>query len=414
MEFFRVVSPGEAKDIIAKVWKNDSGTEELPVAEAVGRKTSENIYSKEVVPCFDKSTVDGFAVKSQDTFGASESLPACLNVVGQVEMGTSYSEEIKVGESVKVATGGMLPPGADAVVMVEQTEMLDDTTVAINKAVAPGENVISRGEDIAEGDLVIDVGHVLRPQDLGLLAGVGHHKIKVQEKMPVGIISTGDEVVPPEQQVKPGQVKDINTYTLMGSVMAAGGEAHSYGIIADDYSELKKAVELSVANNHLTLISGGSSVGTRDLTWRVLEEISAEQSGILFHGVSIKPGKPILAAQCGGGKLVFGLPGHPASAMIGFQLLVEPLIRKGGYSEDYFPVERTVNAKLTKALASTPGRKDYVRVKLELDSSGQWLAHPVLGKSGLISPMVRADGMCVIPLMAEGIDVGTEVVVTLF
>lgn len=411
MEFFSVITPDEAKKIIANSWHCQRSSIDKPVLDSLGMVLAKDIKSAESVPGFSKSTVDGYAVLAKNTFGASESLPAYLELAGQVEMGKPFGDEISEGKAIKVPTGGMLPPGADAVVMLEQTEEFSDSLLTVLKSVAPGENVILAGEDVELGSIVLAEGHRLKPVDIGLLAAIGETVVAVWEPVKVGIISTGDEIVPPNAPVQLGQVKDINSYTLAGFVKDLGGQATLYGIIPDDYLLLKEAIEKSVAENHITLVSGGSSVGTRDFTWRILEQLG--EPGILFHGISVKPGKPTLAAVAGD-KLVFGLPGHPASALTAFNLLVADLVSWGEYIS--WPLQEEKNkvvAKLSKGIASATGRKDYIPVTVE-NVAGQWLATPLLGKSGLILPIVKSDGYLVIPLHSGGLEPGEQVAVTLW
>jgi molybdopterin molybdotransferase len=411
MDFFTVITPDEAKKTIAANWNCRRQVITKPILECLGMILAEEVTALESVPGFAKATVDGYGVIARNTFGASESLPAYLEISGQVEMGEPYTGKLLEGQGVKVPTGGMLPPGADAVVMFEQTEEMGETLLAVLKSVAPGENVILKGEDAARGAVVLPKGHLLKPVDLGILAAVGQTKVAVWEPVRVGIISTGDEIVPPEQPAGLGQVKDINSYTLSGFVQEAGGQARLYGIIADNYELLKKTIQKSVLENHITLVSGGSSVGTKDFTWRILDELG--EPGILFHGISIKPGKPTLAAVAGE-KLIFGLPGHPASALTAYHLLAAELVKWGGYfNHPLAEAKNKIKAQLTKGIASATGRKDYIPVLLTKDGE-DWLAAPLLGKSGLILPLVKSDGYLVIPLHSGGLEPGDVVSVTIW
>ncbi len=411
MEFFSVISPDDAKQVIADNWRCERKRILKPLTQCLGHILAAPIQARENVPGFAKSTVDGYAVQASSTFGASESLPAYLELVGQVEMGQEYRGSLAAGQGIKVPTGGMLPQDADAVVMFEQVEDVHQSMIAVLKAVAPGENLIVAGEDVTAGAEVLTAGRKLKPVDIGLLAAVGQLEVPVLEPIRVGIISTGDEVVSPDQPVAPGQIKDINSYTLASFVTAAGGEPTIYGIVPDEYDLLKKRIIKSVSENHITLVSGGSSVGTRDFTWRILEELG--EPGILFHGVSIKPGKPTLAAVAED-RLIFGLPGHPASALTAYNLLVDELIRWGQYLEQ--PIEELrnkVTAVLTKGVASAPGRKDYIPVTIQ-QAGEQWKATPILGKSGLILPIIKSDGYMVIPLHKNGMEPGELVTITLW
>ena len=411
VELFKVVTIDEAMKLIASHTQTGQGrTETATLTGALGRRLGAAILSPVDVPGFSRSTVDGFAVMARDTFGASEGLPAYLTVVGEVLMGTAPDTGFGSGQAVKISTGGMLPPGADAVVMVEYTENLDAGTIGVTRPVAPGENVVRKGEDVAAGEVVLPEGHVLRPQDLGILAGVGVSAVEVAALARVGLISTGDEVVPPEAEPGPGQVRDINSYALYGMVAANGGEGTIYGLIKDRFDDLKSALGQALGENDMVLVSGGSSVGTRDMTAQVIQSLG--NPGVLFHGMSLRPGKPTIGAVVHG-KPVFGLPGHPVSAMMVCQLLVAPLVRFGAYPPERDRGAFPVSARLTRNLASGTGREDYVRVRLEWEN-GELVAHPILGKSGLISTMVKAHGLIRIPLDKEGITAGDTVKVYLF
>lgn len=404
---FKVVTVEEAKKSLEPFIKQlNRQKESVPIEKACGRYTSQNITVREDVPGFSRSTMDGFAVNSVDTFGASAAMPAYLEVAGEVKMGEEATLELSPGEAMQIATGGMLPPGADAVIMIEDTEWLDDSTIGVLKPVAPGENVVRKGEDISQGEILITENHCLRPQDLGALAAVGIDKVTVWKPLNTGIISTGNELVSPEERIRPGRIRDINSYTLYGLVQEAGGNPSLYGIVKDDFRELKERVEDALQDNDIVLLSGGSSVGTRDHTLRVLQEMEGFQ--ILFHGISVKPGKPAITAA-GNGKLVFGLPGHPVSAMVAFKVLVEPVVTGQLQNKQKL---NFVKATITRSLSSTPGREDHVRVKL-IFKEGQLFAEPVLGKSALINTMVKSHGEIVIPLGEEGVGAGEEVTVEL-
>ncbi|WP_027718029.1 gephyrin-like molybdotransferase Glp [Desulfovirgula thermocuniculi] len=408
-ELFWAVTVREAREAILKNIKHYPGTEEVPLLSALGRCLARDVVAAEDVPGFDRSTVDGYAVRARDTFGASEGLPAYLEVSGEVLMGRAPGGAVGPGRAYKIATGGMLPPGADAVVMVEHTEELGAGTIGVTRPVAPGENVIRRGEDIAAGSVVLPAGHILRPQDLGILAAVGVTAVEVRLPWRVGIVSTGDELVLPGEVPAPGQVRDINSYSLYGAVKACGGEPHLYGIVRDDLEEMRACLAGALREADMVLLSGGSSVGTRDVAAQAIAGLG--EPGVLFHGLSLKPGKPTIGAVVNG-KPVFGLPGHPASALVVFELLVAPLIRCAGYPGDSF-WEFPLRARLTRNLRSAPGREDFVRVKLKLEGGTLW-AEPVLGKSGLISTMVKADGLARIPATKEGVEAGEWVEVKMF
>lgn len=384
----------------------------IKIEDFYQRILSRDICSPEDLPQFARSTVDGFAVDSSDTFGATEGLPSYLNVAGEILMGEEPSFEIKKGTVAKIATGGMLPKGADAVVMIEHVQQVDKNMIEVMKPAAPGENVIQAGEDVRKGAFILKKGHRLRPQDAGALAGIGITEIFVYEKPGVSIISTGDEIVPADSTLKPGQVRDINSFNLAGLIAEAGGKPVKQGIFSDEYAVIRNIVEKSLGDSSMVLISGGSSVGTKDMTAKVINDIG--KPGALFHGVSIKPGKPMIGGIVNN-KPIFGLPGHPAAITVCFEQFIEPVLTKlTGLSENKFKDRKTaVTAKMAKNVASSSGREDHIRVALEERGSEIW-ANPILGKSGLITTLVKADGIVVIPLRKLGIEQGEIVEVRLF
>jgi molybdopterin molybdotransferase len=407
MDLFNVLTVEEARELLTSNLQQ-RGVENIPILSALDRVLAQDVTAQEDVPGFDRSTMDGYAVKAKDTFGASESLPAYIDIGGQVFMGKQPDGELKLGHAWAIPTGGMLPSGADAVVMIEYTEDLDDRTIGVTRAVAPGENMVRKGEDVPTGAMVLTAGHKIRPQDLGILSATGVTEVPVLPKLKVGIVSTGDEVVSPEIVPQPGQVRDINSYTLYGLVLQGGAEPKIYGIVKDDFDSLKATLSKAIDECDLVLVSGGSSVGARDVTARVIAELG--QPGVLFHGINIKPGKPSIGAVVNG-KPIFGLPGHPVSAMVVYSLLVDPLVRWGGY--DNALREVSVRAKITRNMRSAAGREDFLRVRVYVEQ-GELFAEPVLGKSGLISTMVKADGIARIPESKEGVEAGEYVEVKLF
>ncbi|HCC69366.1 MAG TPA: molybdopterin molybdenumtransferase MoeA [Nitrospiraceae bacterium] len=382
-----------------------------PMSLPSGMILSRDIFSPEDMPGFSRSTVDGFAVKSEDTFGATEGFPAYLNQIGEVVMGAEPAFKLDKGNAAKIATGGMIPDGADAVVMLEHIQEVNENLIEVLKPVAPSENVIQAGEDIKKGEIVLEKGSRLRPQDIGALAGLGITKVWLYKKPVVSIISTGDEIVH-SGPLKLGQVRDINSYNLSGLITLNGGQPVRKGIFPDNYNEIKNAASSSIKESAMILITGGSSVGTKDMTVRVINDLGLP--GVLFHGVSVKPGKPIIGGIVNGVP-VFGLPGHPAAVTVCFELFIEPVLRaltgeKPCISQT---IRKTVKARLTKNLASSTGREEHVRVRIE-EIDGEMWAVPILGKSGLITTLVKADGTVVIPLKKQGIEKGEEVEVKLF
>ncbi len=388
-------------------------TEGTGIENAYGRVLSADVISPENLPGFNRSTMDGYAVNSTDTFGASDSLPAYLTVTGEVHMGTEPDFTVRRGEAAVIPTGGMIPDGADAVVMYEHTNRIGEDILEVMKAVAPNENVILADEDVKEGEVILEAGHRLRPQDIGALAGLGILEVEVFKKPVIAIISTGDEVVPPGKPLAAGEVRDINSYNLAGLIMNSGGIPLKKGIVRDDFDRLRKTFREGMQEAQMVLISGGSSVGTRDYTPKVIDETG--HPGILFHGVSIKPGKPLIGGMINGIP-IFGLPGHPAAVTVCFETFIEPLLKKISgekRKENRVPSGRTVQAFFGRNLSSSTGREDHIRVALELRDNGLW-ARPILGKSGLIRTLVDADGTVIIPLNKNGIYEGETVEVNLF
>jgi molybdopterin molybdotransferase len=404
-ELFSVLTVQEAQKLITELVPDFlPSIEEVDLLTAINRRLLADINAPEDLPAFSRSTVDGYAVRAKDTFGATESMPGFLTRIGEIEMGAAAQYSLAQGQAVWIPTGGMLPEGADAVVMVEYTEEVGAGLVTINRPVTLGENVIARGEDCAKGALVLAAQTRLGPAEIGLLAGLGISKVSVSSKPKVAIISTGDEIVNPAETPGPGQIRDVNTYALAAQVTDAGGTPICYGVVKDVAFNLSLVLAQAIEQTDLVLISGGSSVGTRDMTAEVLSE---GNPGILFHGLAIRPGKPTLGAMIGG-KLVFGLPGHPASAMVVFRTLVRPLLQHGSYSREQAQADFPVLAELTQSLASGPGREDYVRVRLQQQGE-KIIAQPILGKSGLISTLVDANGIICIPLAKEGLNGGSQV-----
>lgn len=382
-----------------------AGTEEIPLKETDERILADDIFSDFDLPDFMRSTMDGFAVRTASTFGASDANPAYLTVKGSVAMGETPSFSIGPGEAARISTGGMLPDGADGVAMIEHTETIDDTAIEVYRSVAPGQHVVAKGEDIRKGETLLSCGQKLRPQETGLLAAFGKETVRVYKRPVIGIISTGDEVVPVNEIPGPGHIRDINTYTLFSLVIKAGGVPVTFGIIRDEFDELFEKCSMALAQCDMVLISGGSSVGSRDFTIEALS--SLPDAGILVHGISISPGKPTILAKIKD-KAFWGLPGHVASAMVVFTAVVKPFIEHvGGLSLQHKRISR-FSARLSRNVSSAQGRIDYLRVKLTEKEGVLW-AEPVLGKSGLINTMVKADGLVEIGINTEGLDKGTQV-----
>lgn len=409
MEFFRLKTRQEVLELYPRFAA--VGVEELELGEAVGRVAARDLAAPEEVPAFHRASMDGFAVRASDTFGATPGLPQYLEIRGEVPMGKAPAGEVGPGEAWRLATGGMLPKGADAVVMVEYTNEMPDGTLEVRRPVAPGENILHPGEDVQAGEILFSAGKSLRSQDLGLLAALGVTRVEVHRRPRVAVLSSGDEIVPLTQKPVSGRVRDANAFLVAAQVRESGGLPRLGGIVPDDYSVLKAALAESLEEADLLLISGGSSVGARDLTLKAMQDLP--QSEILVHGVAIRPGKPTILADIGG-KPLLGLPGHPASAAVVMQVLGRPLLRRlAGWTENPSPWGGTVQASLSRNLAGASGREDFVRVRLRPDHDRLW-ADPVLGPSGLLSPLVKSDGLVVIPLGVEGLFREEPVTVQLF
>jgi len=414
-EFFNVLPPDEARALLFEHMTRRMPAETLATAEAVGRATARPVPAPHALPSFRRSTMDGYAVRAADTYGASESLPAFLTVVGEVPMGEAARVELDTGEAALVHTGGMIPESADAVVQVELTQKMDAAATAfpheieVFRGMAVGQNVLQVGEDVRKGAEILPAGHLLRPQDLGGLLALGIVEVAVASRPRVGILATGDEVIPPAETAGPGEIRDINSYTVAGQVTQAGGVPVLGGIVPDDLDALRAAAARMLAETDMLVMSAGSSVSARDMTVDVLDELG--QPGVLLHGVATRPGKPTIVGVVDG-KPVIGLPGNPVSAMVQFDMFGTPAVyRLQGVRER--PRRGSVWAKLSQNLASETGREDYVPAHLENTAEGL-VAVPVFGKSNLIYTLVNADGLIKIPLNKGGVPAGEWVEVRLF
>jgi molybdopterin molybdotransferase len=408
--FFKVVTPQEALHTLLQV--GPVGTERLPTVRARARVLGEDLYSGVDLPHFHRAAMDGYAVKAKDTFGASQSLPAYLKLSGVVEMGKEAGRALAPGDAMRISTGGMMPPQSDAVVMVEHADEVEGGLVEIHRGVSPWQNVIQIGDDIKAGELVFQRGRRLRAHDLGALTGIGISSVLVYQRPRVALISTGDEIVDADTNPLPGQVRNINQHSLAGLIEENGGELKDWGVIRDDRDQLTRAIGEAIAWADLVLLSGGSSMGAKDIALETI--LSLPDAKFIFHGISISPGKPTIFAQACG-KPILGLPGYPVSALVIFDLFAAPLVRKLGGEETAAPshLARTVRATLKTNVSSQVGREDYVRVILERQSE-RLLAMPLPSKSGAIFTLVKADGMVRVELNQDGLEQGDEVEVILF
>jgi molybdopterin molybdotransferase len=405
-KFFKVTDLPDVLKLSKRFSK--AGSSKIPIQECPGRILAEDVVCDADLPDFSRSTMDGHAVCAASTFGASQGTPTFLSLKGAVSMGEASDFSIRPGEAAKIPTGGMLPEGADSVSMLEHSEIIDEGAIEVFKAVAPGDHVILKGEDFKKGETVLSKGVRLRPADAGVMAAFGKETVRVYEKPTVAIVSTGDEIVPPGKVPGPGQIRDINTHTLAGMVLEAGGVPRIMGIVPDSFSEIQKICLKALDEADMALVSGGSSVGARDHTLDAISSIPG--SKILVHGVSISPGKPTILATAGE-KPFWGLPGHVASAMVVFDRLVRPFLEHMAGLSPRFKKETRILATLSRNISSAQGRTDYVRVRLR-EEGGVVFADPVLGKSGLIHTMIRADGLIEIGINTEGLEKGARVAAT--
>lgn len=408
--FFHVVSPSEAREILGAI--EPVGIETARTVHARGRVLAEDLYSKVDLPHFHRAAMDGYAVRAKDTFGASASQPAYLKVIETVEMGREATRPLGRGEAARIATGGMMPPESDAVLMIEYADEAGNGMVEIQRSVSPWQNVMRIGDDIGRGRIVFRRGRRLRAQDLGSLTGIGISSVAVFKKPRVALISTGDEIVEPDVEPAPGQVRNINQYSLLALLEECGAEVRDLGVVRDDKTALAKALEDGLCWGDLVLLSGGSSVGAKDIALEAM--LSFARAKVLFHGISVSPGKPTIYVHAAG-KPLLGLPGYPVSALVIFHLFAAPAIRILGGEDPAtaWAFDKMSRAILKTNLVSQPGREDYVRVCLER-LGGKVYATPLPGKSGAIFTLVHADGMVRIDSNQEGVEAGEEVEVILF
>jgi molybdopterin molybdotransferase len=413
-EFIDLLPPREALKGFMDLIGVRSESEEIETKNSINRVTFKDIIAPHSLPSFSRSTVDGFAVRAADTFGASDSLPIYLNLLGEVEMGSEPDLSISTSQCSLIHTGGMLPEGADSVVMLENTQVVKSDQIEVMRPVAVGENVLEIGEDVKDGEIVIPGGQLLRPAEIGGLLGLGITRILVTRRPSVAIISSGDEVIPPHQSILPGQVRDINSYTLSALVDKLGSIPIAFGIVSDDEEELYSVALRALRECDLVVITAGSSASTRDLTAKVINRLG--KPGVISHGVNVRPGKPTILGACVSegydyAKPVIGLPGNPVSALVIALLFVEPVI-------DFLHGMRTprirprVMANLAINLASQSGREDWVPVKL-IQEGRSYVADPIFGKSNLIFTLARADGLAYIPSAVTGLNPGDDVEVML-
>lgn len=409
MELLTVDSVEHAvKRLLACFEQKSLACELVTLSEAPGRILYEDVRAAEDIPAFRRSTVDGYAVVSKDTAAAGESMPVFLKVKEQVEMGKPAGSPIKSGECAEVPTGGMVPEGADAVVMVEYTEAFGADGIAVYQSTASGRGVVQKGEDMKSGSLLLPRGRKLLPQDVGALAAAGVRAVPVYVPLKLGIISTGDELVGADMIPSIGQVRDINTCALRALAQKNGFEVVNTAVLEDDEDRLEQKLTSWAPACDMIAVSGGSSQGKKDVTKKIIDRVT--EGGVFTHGLAMKPGKPTILGFGKKTKTLFiGLPGHPVSAMMVFELLLCRMVRELTGQ----PESPALPARLSCNVASSPGKLTCWPAMLEFDESG-YMAAPVFGKSGLITTMTRADGYFTVERDREGLTAGDSVMVHLF
>lgn len=380
-------------DYIKKHWKLE--TVEVELAEALGKIISQDIVSLVNVPDFNRSTVDGYGVIANDTYGATEGIPSILTLLETVEMGSRAHSNLRPGECAYVPTGGMIPQGCDAMVMIEYTEIIGEGEVAIYSPVSYRENITRIGEDVKEGEVVLKRGTCLGAKEIGVLAAIGFTMVEIYAPITISIFSTGDEIIEPGESCKTGQIRDINGYGISAMAKALGMKIQRHKIIKDNQDMLKSALEEARMDSNIVLLSGGSSQGTKDYSEKSIHSMG--EPGVFTHGLAIKPGKPTILGAADGVWYV-GLPGHPVSAMIVFDVVVGSVIRN---IRNETP-KPSLYAKMKTNIASAPGKETYVLAKLS-EENGHWTAEPIHGKSGLITSLSQADGYIVVDKNCEGV-----------
>lgn len=404
-EFFRVITADQLVQLLGGF--DRLAGEPIPLDDSLGRIVSQDLVAQEDLPEGARSTVDGFAVRAEDTFGASDSIPAFLEVAPSVSMGVIPGFEIHAGQAAPIPTGGFLPRGADAVVMVEYTNPAGSNSIEVIRPVTVQTNVLEKGEDARSGAVLLQTGRILRPQELGFLAALGITKVSVYRRPRAAVISSGDEVVPMDRKPALGQIRDANSHAISALIRASGAEPIPFDIVPDNAGMLCEALKKGLSNADVVVLSGGSSVGTRDLMLDVVSSLPGVE--VLAHGVAIRPGKPTLLARCRE-KAIVGLPGHPVSALVVAQVFLAPFLHylQGG-KLGKGPLGHRIKATLATSIHSTIGLEEYVRVRIEETGEGTYAAFPVFGKSGMLSTMVKATGIIRIPMNTEGLSKGADV-----
>jgi len=406
MDFLKVTEIKDIEKLIFEKIPTLKGNKEIIKLEnSLGRILYEDIKSKENIPEFNRSTVDGYAIKSRESQGASQGIPAFFTIKGEVSMGENTEKELKSGEAIYVPTGAMIPAGADSMIMIEYCEILDDTLL-IHKPVSKYENIMLLGEDIKIDEIILEKGSQITPENVGVLASMGIYQLSVFKKFRFSIISTGDELVGENEEYKKGKIRDINSYTLSHAIENFG-EVVEKKIVRDNYETLLEEVKKSTEISDIVLISGGSSAGNYDYTSKVISQLDGGE--VFIHGISIKPGKPTIVGKSND-KLIFGLPGHPISSIVVFNIIVKKLIEKLCHKKDK---EEFYYGILSHNLHSTPGRTTYQMVNKTIDE-GEIIINPIFGKSGMTTLMTKSNGYIILDTDTEGLVKGSRVKVYKF
>jgi len=403
MEFFQVKTLEEANTLMCETFGGYAlETEHIDISDATGRVLAQDVFAQVDVPHFDRSVVDGYAVLTVDVQGAGESVPAFLKLIGASRMGEENTAVLHENECMYVPTGGMVPAGTQAMVMIEHTQEVSPDEIAVYTSASMYQHMLRVGDDIRKGEKVLPRGRRLRAQDIGALASIGCDRVSVYRKPRFAVLSTGDEISPPDSAPVPGRINDINTFTISAQIEDFGGEVSEKSVIADDYDAIRSGISAALEISDVALISGGSSVGDKDYTYAILKELSGDK--ILTHGLNVKPGKPTIVADVGG-KPAIGLPGQPASAMVVLAQMLRALHEVFYQTKKIRPY---VMAKIDQNVASAPGRHTFQTVQLTNDEDGM-MAKVVRGKSGMISLLSSAYGYIEIDENSEGVNAGETV-----